>query len=133
MSSRCVNPQCAAQWDLFGAGALYVIERRKTAHSSRQREYIWLCASCAESSTLQTDATGNVVVVPQTRARNFARSDNTGDLRLVFRSTGVPLPLNSGVRKQSASMVNNWWKTGRAVATVSGTKKHLGGTYAITR
>ena len=133
MASRCVNPQCATQWDLFGAGALYAFEKRRTACFSRQREYLWLCASCANHSTLETNAIGNVVVVLRTRARTPARSDSISDLRLVFRSTGVPLPVANGIRKQHAAMINSWSETGVVPAIVSGANQHFGGTCAFTR
>lgn len=129
MTSRCVNPQCAAQWELFGAGALYAFERRKTAHSSRQRKYIWLCAFCANRSTLETDATGNVMVVPQTSAGTSAQSD----LRLVFRSPGVPLLLISDVGKQGVSSVRSWGRAGGVLGAISGIDQRFGGRYANPR
>ncbi len=102
MVSRCVNPRCVVQLNLFGAGALYALEKTKTIRSSRHREYIWLCASCATRLTLQTDADGNVVVIPQSQTRSFPRSDVTSDLRLVFRSTWVPLLTASSIWKKGA-------------------------------
>jgi hypothetical protein len=109
MVSRCINPHCAVHWNLFGAsafgaGALYAFEKSKTDHPPHRKEYIWLCASCATRLTLETDAAGVVVVTPHSRARAASRSDGPSDLRLVFRSTWVLLPADTGFWTQGAQI-----------------------------
>jgi hypothetical protein len=108
MASRCVNPQCAVPWNLFGAGALYAVEMTNPAHSPRCKEYIWLCASCAAHLTLRTDAgwscSGDTTVknsIPPATRRHAG-------LRLVFRSTWVRLPMKSMIRKQTISTNRSW-------------------------
>jgi hypothetical protein len=101
MVSCCVNPQCAMQSKLFGAGALYALEMKiKTVRSSHRKQYVWLCASCAAGWTLQTNSVGNVVVTTRSKVPSFTRTHASGGLRLVFRSTGVPLPTTSNCWKQ---------------------------------
>jgi hypothetical protein len=92
MASRCINPQCENQSSFFGAGALYAFQERDAAHAKRQREYLWLCASCAAHYAVRTDAARKVVVVPRSQARSI-QPRSAGNLCLIFRSKGVPLPL----------------------------------------
>jgi hypothetical protein len=101
MAKRCINPQCDEQSSYFGAGALYVLDRRNTSRSPRHTEYFWLCVSCAAHFTMQTDGVGNVVVIPRARVSRFVRGDATGNLGLVFRSTGVSLPTDNSIWKHS--------------------------------
>lgn len=96
MASRCINPQCENQSSFFGAGALYSFQSCEVAHSRRHMQYLWLCASCAPHYAVRTDgAGGKVIVVARSHASPFKARDGAGNLRLIFRSKRVPLPLES--------------------------------------
>ena len=100
MASRCINPQCENQSSFFGAGALYAFEKHEATHSRRHMQYLWLCASCAPHYVVRTDGAGKAIVVPRSHAEPFKPRDAAGNLRLIFRSKRVPLPLG-GSQAQS--------------------------------
>lgn len=102
METRCINPQCEDRSRYFGAGALYVLEKRGVGRLPRHTEYFWLCASCVDRFMVETDAGGNVAVVPQSRTAGLMGS-NANSLRLVFCSKGITLPVNSIKRHSAAS------------------------------
>jgi hypothetical protein len=102
MASRCINPQCENQSSFFGAGALYSFQSCEAAHSRRHMQYLWLCASCAPHYAVRTDGAGKVIVVARWHAKPFKARDAAGNLRLIFRSKRVPLPLG-GSQAQSPS------------------------------
>jgi hypothetical protein len=93
MASRCINPKCENQSSFFGAGALYSFRESEAAHSRRHMQYLWLCASCAPHYAVRTDGGGKLIVVPRSHAEPFKARDAAGDLRLIFRSKRVPLPI----------------------------------------
>lgn len=94
MASRCINPLCENQSSFFGAGALYAFQEHEAAHSRRHMQYLWLCASCAPHHAVRTDGASKVIVVPRSCAEPFKPRD-VCNLRLIFRSKRVPLPLGS--------------------------------------
>ncbi len=100
MISTCVNPECIEELNVFGASALYALEKSATIDVPRHTEYFWLCASCVARFTVQTDAAGNVIVVPGSEAPASRRFTSAGHPRLVFRSTSVPLPIAGSIWKQ---------------------------------
>ena len=93
MASRCINPKCENQSSFFGAGALYSFQECETAHSRRRMRYLWLCASCAAHHVVRTDGAGKIIIVPRSNAEPFKTRNTGGNLRLIFRSKRVPLPL----------------------------------------
>ncbi len=97
MVGRCINPHCDWQWNVFGAGALYVLEKRETSTIHAYTEYFWLCASCDASFIVQTDASGNLVVLSRQKAAIFEKSAATDFPHLVFRSKSVPLRIDDGI------------------------------------
>jgi hypothetical protein len=57
MVSRCVNPQCRAEFRLLSEGNLFALERR-----SADTEFFWLCPSCIDLLCVSLDQTGHVSV-----------------------------------------------------------------------
>ncbi len=99
MVTNCVNPQCSdGLRSAFGAGALYALDRARAVDAPRRVAYFWLCASCAENLTVVTNPAGDPVVVAQSAGPFRAIRSTTGDLRLVFRSTSVPLPMSKNTK-----------------------------------
>ena len=95
MIQNCINPHCNRESTFFGAGALYAFQKDKTSHSRRHMEYFWLCASCAARLALYADSDGNVTVIPRSQTPGYEKGSLAGNVRLVFRSTGVSLPMNN--------------------------------------
>jgi hypothetical protein len=57
MVSRCVNPQCRAEFRLLNEGSLFALERR-----SADTEFFWLCPSCIPHLCVSLDPMGHVSV-----------------------------------------------------------------------
>lgn len=95
MQKSCINPRCDERSRYFGAGALYALEKRKTGRSPRHTEYFWLCASCAAHFTVQLGRAGDLAVIPQSRTSAAIGPKAINNLRLVFCSKGVTLPVES--------------------------------------
>jgi len=57
MVSRCVNPQCHAEFRFLNEGNLFALERR-----SADTEFFWLCPSCIPHLCVSLDAMGHVTV-----------------------------------------------------------------------
>lgn len=69
---------------------------------------------------MQSDAAGSALVIPRSETREFIGADATNNLRMVFRSTGAALPIDSiwkhGAQPNaiSAGMIGRSGKAGAA-------------------
>jgi hypothetical protein len=57
MLSRCVNPACRHEFNLFCSGDLYALERR-----AADTEFFWLCSVCSPRIEVYLDPTSRVSV-----------------------------------------------------------------------
>jgi hypothetical protein len=106
MACKCFNPQCDHQAGFFGAGALYILQE-KTRRSRRHTQYLWLCDSCALKNTLRTDGAGKAIVMSRSQVLPFKAEDGVAQLRLVFRSKRVPMPVG-GIRGINPKLSNKF-------------------------
>ncbi len=61
MVSKCVNPNCSAEFMYFGEGKLFEFE---SPSSRNTRDFHWLCDECSKSFKLQKDGNGEIGLVP---------------------------------------------------------------------
>lgn len=61
MVSKCVNPNCTAEFKYFGEGRLFDFE---SASSRNTRDFHWLCDECSKSLKLQRAADGAIILLP---------------------------------------------------------------------
>ena len=66
MVSKCANPSCKRSFRYFRGGKLFLVDQhgstpvseRGFGEQEHEKEYFWLCGTCAPSMTLTKDKRG---------------------------------------------------------------------------
>jgi len=54
MITKCINPNCSAEFDDLSLGQIYVLER----HFERKQEFYWLCQTCLPEFSIALSENG---------------------------------------------------------------------------